>query len=196
MNQTHPPLPSTEEDKIRALFQEKGAILQGHFYRLSGRHTDWYVQCARLFENHRTGELVGRALADKCRDFAPEVVLSAAIGGVLPGYEVARALGLNLFYCEKRDGALILRRGFTLRPGARVLIVEDEISTGQSIREMMEIVHALDGVVAGVGCLVDKSGGTAPLNVPLVSLITLNAAHYRADVCPMCQKEQPLQNLR
>ena len=119
MNQTHPPLPSTEEDKIRALFQEKGAILQGHFYRLSGRHTDWYVQCARLFEtiDRRAG---GRALADKCRDFAPEVVLSAAIGGVPPGYEVARALGLNPFYCEKRDGALILRRGFTLRPGARV----------------------------------------------------------------------------
>ena len=183
-------------EAIRTLFERTGAIQQGHFYRLSGRHTDWYVQCARLFEDHRTAQAVGQALADLCTGFQPDVVLSAAIGGVLPGWEVARALDKRLFYCEKRDGALILRRGFTISPGQRVLLVEDEVSTGQSIREMMEIVHALGGVVAGLGCLVDKSGGSAPLGVPMVSLLTLSAAHYRADACPMCAQGLPLQNLR
>lgn len=185
-----------DEQALRELFLSKGAIQQGHFYRLSGRHTDWYVQCARLFEEHGTGEMLGRELAGRLKRYEPDIVLAAAIGGVLPGYEVARALGKRLFYCEKRDGALILRRGFTIKPGMRVLIVEDEISTGQSVREMLEIVRALGGEAAAVGCLVDKSGGKAPLDIPLVSLLTLKAEHFRADACPMCREGLPLMNLR
>ena len=181
---------------LHQLFADKGAILQGHFYRLSGRHTDWYVQCARLFEDSATAQTVAGELARRCAQYEADVVLAAAIGGVLPGFEVARALGLPLFYCEKRDGALILRRGFDLRPGMRVLVVEDEVSTGQSVREMAEIVRALGGEVAGVGCLVDKSGGKAPLDTPLTTLITLDAQHYRPEACPMCKAGQPLQNLR
>jgi len=181
---------------LTRLFTEKGAILQGHFYRLSGRHTDWYVQCARLFEDSATAQTVAAELAERCGQYDVDVVLAAAIGGVLPGWEVARALGLPLFYCEKRDGALILRRGFEIRAGMRVLIVEDEVSTGQSVREMAEIVRALGGTAVGVGCLVDKSGGKAPLDLPLTALITLDAQHYRAEACPMCKQGLPLQNLR
>lgn len=187
---------SMEAQELMDLFTRTGALSQGHFYRLSGRHTDWYVQCARLFEDSAVGSQVARELAQRCEAWAPDVVLAAAIGGLLPGYEVARALYKRLFYCEKRDGALILRRGFTISPGMRVLIVEDEVSTGQSIREMMEIVRALSGQVVGVGCLVDKSGGQAPAEVPLTALVTLKAAHYRPDACPLCRDGLPLQNLR
>lgn len=185
-----------DSQALLQLFTDLGAIKQGHFYRLSGRHTDWYVQCARLFEEAGTAQTVAQQLADRCAAYEPQVVLAAAIGGVLPGWEVARALHLPLFYCEKRDGALILRRGFHIAPGQRVLIMEDEVSTGQSVREMVEIVRALGGVVAGVGCLVDKSGGKAPLDSPLTALVTLDAKHYRVEDCPMCKQELPLQNLR
>ena len=181
---------------IKDLFIKHGAIQQGHFYRLSGRHTDWYVQCARLFEDHKTGELVGRELASRCAGYEPDVVLAAAVGAVLPGCEVARALGKKLLYCEKRDGALILRRGFEIHPGMKVLLVEDEVSTGQSIREMTEIVRALGGSVVAIGCLVDKSGGEVPAEAPLIPLLRFRAEHYPPDVCPMCKEGMPLQNLR
>ena len=185
-----------DQTAIRELFHSKGALKQGHFYRLSGRHTDWYVQCARLFEEYGTGQLIGQELAGRCASYAPDVVLSAAIGGVLPGYEVARALDKKLLYCEKRDGALILRRGFEIRPGMKVLLVEDEVSTGQSIREMTEIVRALGGSVVAIGCLVDKSGGEVPSEAPLIPLVRFKAEHYPMDACPMCKEGLPLQNLR
>lgn len=181
---------------IKDLFISKGAIKQGHFYRLSGRHTDWYVQCARLFEDHDTAALAGRELAARLHDYAPDVVLAAAIGGVLPGWEVARALNKPLLYCEKRDGALILRRGFEIKPGMQVLLVEDEVSTGQSIREMTEIVRALGGQVVAIACLVDKSGGEAPAEAPLIPLLQIKAHYHPPEHCPMCTAGQPLENLR
>lgn len=185
-----------EQQEIRALFIKAGALQQGHFYRLSGRHTDWYVQCARLFEEHHTAALMGQELAARCAAYQPDLVLAAAIGGVLPGFMVAQALDKRLLYCEKRDGALILRRGFEIPAGARVLLVEDEVSSGQSIWEMAEIVHALGGQVVGIGCLVDKSSGQIPLEVPLTALLTLSAQHYPASDCPLCREGLPLQNLR
>ena len=185
-----------DEGALRELFLSRGAIQQGHFYRLSGRHTDWYVQCARLFEEQETAGMLGRELAARLAETAPDIVLAAAIGGVLPGWEVARALNKKLFYCEKRDGALILRRGFSIKPGMRVLIVEDEVSTGQSVMEMLEIVSALGGTAVAVGCLVDKSGSSLPLDIPLVSLLTFKAEHYKAEACPMCAQGLPLMNLR
>ena len=183
-----------EQHELMDLFTARGVIRQGHFYRLSGRHTDLYVQCARLFEDAETAETIGRELAARTEGWGAGIVLAAAVGGVLPGFEVARALGLNLVYCEKRDGALILRRGFELVEGTRVLIVEDEVSTGQSVREMTEIVRALKAEVAGIGCLVDKSGGRAHFDAPFQALLTIRAEHYRHDACPMCAQGIPLEN--
>ncbi len=183
-----------EQKELLDLFVNSGAIRQGHYYRLSGRHTDWYVQCARLFEDPQTAAMLGGELAAKSEKYQAGIVLAAAVGGVLPGFETARALGLRLIYCEKRDGALILRRGFELKEGTRVLIIEDEVSTGQSVREMTEIVHALKGEVAGVICLVDKSGGRIHFDAPFEALLTLKAEHYRPDACPMCAQGMKLEN--
>lgn len=173
---------------MRELFIKTGTIRKGHFWRLSGRHTDLYVQCARLFEDTATGALIGEELARRCRQYQPDVVLGAAVGGVLPGYETARAMNLPFLYCEKRDGALILRRGFELKPGQKVLIVEDEVSTGQSVHEMLQIVKALDGQTVAVACLVDKSGKDLRLGLPFLALVSEAAHYYKPDNCPMCKE--------
>lgn len=183
-----------EKAEMEQFLLDRGVIRRGHFLRLSGRHTDWYVQCARLFENTETARKIGEELAKRSREWGAQIVLSAAVGGLLPGFETARSLGLHMLYCEKRDGALILRRGFHLPRGSRVLIVEDEVSTGQSVREMSEIVRALGSTVAGIACLVDKSGGSLPVEAPFTALYTLKASHYRPDACPMCERGEPLEN--
>ncbi len=175
------------------LTQEK-VIKKGHFLRLSGRHADYYIQCARLFEDAGMGQRIGQALADLCRAWEIDLVLSAAVGGILPGYETAKALNLPHFYCEKRDGVLTLRRDFVIPPGSRVLLVEDEVYTGQSVMEMREIVRALGAQVAGTICIVDKSMGQAPVPPPFASLYAIPVESYLPGACPLCAEGIPLVN--
>lgn len=179
---------------LKQAFERAETIKQGHYLRLSGRHADCYVQCARLFEDADTAQLIGRALAERSQNWGADLVLSAAMGGILPGFETARALGLRSVYCEKRSGALVLRRGFVLPEGARVLIIEDEVYTGQSVMEMREIVGALHARVAGIACIVDKSGGTIPFTEPFAALKTIQAHSYPASACPLCEQNVPLEN--
>ncbi len=181
----------TQEEYMKQ-FEDLGVLRRGHYLRTSGRHTNLYVQCARLFETAQQAEGVCQALAQRFAHSGAQVVMGAAIGGLLPGYEVARALGLPYVYCERRDGAMTLRRGFGIPKGAKVLIVEDEVTTGASVREMMEIVRALGGETVGVGCLVDKSHGKVPLDVPYEFLVSVDAQSYRDGQCPLCAKGLPL----
>ncbi len=180
------------EAELYTLFEVKDVVRRGHFQRSSGRHTDFFVQCARLFEDAAQAEQVCRMLAEQCRPAEAQMVMSAAIGGVLPGYEVSRALKLPYIYCERKDGAMTLRRGFSIAKGQRVLIIEDEITTGASVREMMEIVRALGGETAGIGCLVDKTGGHVTLHAPFFKLITLDIHSWREGACPKCQEGEVL----
>jgi len=177
-----------DEQAIRKLLEEKGALRIGHFLRASGRHSDHYVQCARLFEQAGTGAQMGQLLAQRFSGSGAQLVLSAALGGLLPGYEVSRALQLPFVYCERKDGALTLGRGFEIARGSRMLIIEDEVFTGTSVREMMEIVKALQSQVVGVGCIVDKSGGSLDFAVPFEALVTCRVANYPAKQCPLCQQ--------
>ncbi len=183
-----------ESDTLKDLLYERAVIKKGHFLRLSGRHADYYIQCARLFEDAATGRLIGEALAALCGDWGVELVLSAAVGGILPGYETARALNLPHLYCEKRDGVLTLRRDFVIPPGSRVLLVEDEVYTGQSIMEMREIARALGAQVAGTVCIVDKSMGQAPVPPPFSSLHAILVKSYQPSGCPLCEAGLPLVN--
>lgn len=169
-------------------FAGLGVVRAGHFLRSSGRHADWYVQCARLFENAETAEAFCRELAERCAGYGADIVMSAAIGGLLAGHEVSRALRLKHIYCERKDGAMTLRRGFSIEKGARVLLVEDEVTTGSSVREMMEIVRALGGETAGIGCIADKSGGRLHFDAPMSALITLDVHSYRENACPLCEQ--------
>jgi orotate phosphoribosyltransferase len=173
------------------IFMELGIVRKGHFLRTSGRHTNYFVQCARLFENAQSASRVCTELAGRFRDKHPDLVLSAAIGGVILCYEVSRALGIRNIYAERKDGAMSLKRGFMFAPGTKVLIVEDEITTGSSVREMIEIVRALEGVVVGIGCLVDKSGGTKTFGYLLEALMTVPAEFYTEFRCPLCAAGVP-----
>ena len=184
----------TDTNALRQKMEDIGALKQGHFLRASGRHSDHYVQPARLFERATQAQEVIAPLAECLRGLDADIVLGAALGGLLAGYEVSRALGLPFIYSERKDGAMTLRRGFTITPGARVLLIEDEVQTGTSVREMTEIVRALGGTVAGIGCLVDKSGGKARFDAPFESLLSIPVIHYTPKECPRCAEGIPLQH--
>jgi orotate phosphoribosyltransferase len=170
-------------------FIKKGAIKKGHFVRSSGRHTDTYVQCARLFEDAKTGEFVAKSIADSLRSVEADIVMSAAIGGILLGYEVARQLEKPFVFCERKQGTMTLRRGFSIPEGSRILIIEDEITTGTSVREMMEIIKALNAKPAAAACIVDKSGGKVSFGIPLLSLSIIEVNNWHKKDCPFCKEQ-------
>lgn len=170
------------------LFYKLGAIQKGHFIRSSGRHTDIYVQCARLFENPSTGAMVAKGLAENFVGEPIDIVMSAAIGGMLIGYEVARALDKPFIYCERQDGAMVIKRGFKIPENANVLLIEDEITTGTSVREMMEILRALGARCVAVACIIDKSNEKLNFGVPKFSLAKVEVQNWRSSDCPICKE--------
>lgn len=170
------------------IFKERAAVLEGHFLLSSGLHSPRYVQCARVLMDPALATRLCAALAESLRESlpaAPSVVVAPALGGVLVAHEVARAFGVRGLFTERQDGAMVLRRGFALEPGERVVVVEDVITTGGSTREVLDAVRGLGGVVQAVGCLIDRSGGV-DLGLPLRSLVRLDVPTYRADACPLC----------
>ena len=168
------------------LFRSSGALLEGHFRLSSGLHSGGYLQCALVLQHAAHAETLGRALADALRPHQPTVVLSPALGGLIIGHEVGRALGVRAIFAERQDGTLTLRRGFSLSPDDRVVVIEDVVTTGGSTRETMAVAEAAGATVVGAGSIIDRSGGAATLGVPYQALATLNLATYEPDACPMC----------
>ena len=177
---------------VRWLYESTGALLHGHFRLSSGLHSDTYLQSALVLQRPEHAERLGAALAEPFRGARVAAVVAPAIGGILVAYEVARGLGVRALFTEREDGRMTLRRGFTLDAGERCLVVEDVITTGGSTREVITAVKAAGGVVAGVGALVDRSGGTAPLPEPRVSLLSLEVPTYQPDACPLCRQGVPI----
>jgi orotate phosphoribosyltransferase len=177
-------------DALLRLFEERGALLQGHFLLSSGRHSPRYLQCARVLMDPALATRLGRALAERLRPHlrgtAPAAVVAPALGGVLVAHEVARALGCPGLFTERQEGAMTLRRGFALAPGDDVVVVEDVITTGGSTREVIEAVVARGARVVAVGSLVDRSGGGVDLGRPRESLLALEVPSYEAESCPLC----------
>ena len=145
-------------DELLDLFRRSGALLEGHFRLTSGLHSPGYLQCALVLQHPQQAEALGRAIAGRVKELRPTVVLSPALGGVVIGHEVGRALGVRAIFCERQEGALVLRRGFTLDGTDRVLVVEDVMTTGGSTRETMEVARAAGGQVVGTASIVDRSG--------------------------------------
>ncbi len=172
---------------LRNHFGETGALLSGHFQLSSGLHSPVYFQSALVLQHPERAEAIGRALADAVRDLAPEVVVGPALGGVIIGWEVARGLGVRGVFTERKDGEMSLRRGFTLRAGERVVIVEDVVTTGKSTRETIDALRAAGGEVVGCAAIVDRSGGEASFGVPFRSLLSLPVEAYEPDACPDCR---------
>lgn len=173
------------------LFRRCGALLEGHFRLSSGLHSTGYLQCALVLQQPRHAETLGRALAGMARHLGAEAVLSPAMGGVIIGHEVGRALGVRAMFAERQDGALTLRRGFTIAPGERVLIVEDVLTTGLSTRETMDVARVAGAVVVGAAAIINRSGGEPGLGVPFVALAHHALPTFHADACPLCAEGQP-----
>lgn len=175
------------DDEVLAEFRAADALLEGHFILSSGLRSPRYLQCARVLMDPRRAERLASALAAKLpaqvRD-AIDVIVSPAMGGVIIGHEMGRALGRPAMFVERPDGTFQLRRGFALAPGARVLLVEDVVTTGLSSREAIAAVREAGGEVVGAASLVDRSGGSADLGVPYTALIRIDVPTYSADALP------------
>jgi orotate phosphoribosyltransferase len=172
------------EPGVLQIFRDTGALLQGHFILRSGRHSRQYFQCALALQFMPTVEKLGAALAQKVRPLGAVTVVSPAMGGLVLGQEVARQLGLRFIFVEKEEGKLVLRRGFKIAPGEKVLVVEDVVTQGGRVRETLDIVRANGGNPVGIAMAVDRSGGSANFGLPAFSLLALQVETFDPQQLP------------
>ena len=183
---------SVTNDDVIELFRRVGALLEGHFRLTSGLHSSGYLQCALVLQYPGLAEQLGAALADRTRHLQPTVVLSPALGGIVIGQEVARALEVRALFAERQEGALTLRRGFTVSEADRVLVVEDVVTTGGSTRETIAVAIAAGARVLGAVSIIDRGTDPTRLDVPFQSLVHLDVPAYPPESCPMCAKGLPV----
>ena len=179
-------------DDLLDLFRRCSALLEGHFRLSSGLHSPGYLQCALVLQHPRHAAVLGAALAERVRDLRPTTVLSPALGGLIIGHEVGRALGARAIFAEREDGVLKLRRGFSIADAERVVVVEDVVTTGGSTRETIQVATASGAQVVAATAIVNRSGGAASLDVPLHALLELSLPTYDPNACPLCAQGVPI----
>jgi orotate phosphoribosyltransferase len=183
---------STNQEKILELFQQTGALLQGHYLLTSGLHSPEYMQCALVLQYPHYAETFGQKLAGGFRKLEPlkniDLVVSPAIGGLIIGQEVARALNTRHIFAERENGHMTLRRGFNVKKGETAVVVEDVITTGGSSVEVVDMLKEADVRVVGAGSIIDRSGGRANVGVPRIALAVMHIQVYDAKTCPLCAK--------
>ena len=177
---------------VAALLRETGALLSGHFRLSSGLHSPNYVQCALLLEQPRHARQLGQALGGALRGQSPAKIVSPALGGVVIGYAVAEALDLPFLFTERKEGAMALRRGFQLRDGEPIVIVEDVVTTGKSTRETAAVIEERGGRVTGFASILNRSGKDNPFDAPYASLLRLELETFEEADCPLCARAVPL----
>jgi orotate phosphoribosyltransferase len=190
----------TDTAAILDRFRRAGALLEGHFRLTSGLHSPGYLQCALVLQHPREAEALGAAIADRVRDTGVATVLSPALGGIVIGQEVGRALGVRAIFAERQDGRLMLRRGFSLKAGERVLVVEDVVTTGGSTRETIDVAREAGAVVVGAAAIIDRSGpstqlgagGRQKIDVPFHVLAEVALPTYDPESCPLCRQGTPV----
>ena len=178
---------------VRALLEQTGALLTGHFRLSSGLHSANYMQCALLLEHPHNAKAIGEALAERLRSLEVQRVVAPALGGVIIGYTVAEALGLPFVFTERKEGQMTLRRGFHIDEGERVVIVEDVVTTGKSTRETADVIAKHGGRVIGFASILNRSGKANPFDPdPYEALLALDFATYEESACPLCASNVPL----
>jgi orotate phosphoribosyltransferase len=183
--------PIETDRRLLHIFQQTGALLEGHFQLTSGLHSPRYLQCALVLQHPEHAEMIGRAIAAHFSNEQVVAVVAPAIGGIIVAHETARALGVRALFTEREAGAMTLRRGFRVGPGERVLVVEDVVTTGGSTRETVEAAERAGGQVVGAGSVVDRSGGSAEVGVRRIALMTLDVPSYDPAHCPLCREGSP-----
>ena len=167
-------------------------MFEGHFKLSSGRHASRYLQCAQLLQYPDVAGPLCEQLAQNFADEKVNVVIGPATGAIILAYEVARALGAKAIFTERDNGEMTLRRGFTIEPQDRVLVVEDIITTGGSTKEVMKVVEGCGAKIVGVGAIADRSGGNVDLGVPIKALVTIEIPNYSPEECPLCKAGIPI----
>ena len=181
------------EQDVTKLLEETGALMHGHFLLTSGLHSPMYVEKFQVLQHPVYTEKLCQALAERFRDDKPELVIGPTTGGILLAHEVGKALGTRAIFTERENGKMAFRRGFKLAPGERVLIVEDIVTTGGSVKEVIDVVLESGAIPVGVGLLVDRSGGKIDFGtVPYQALLHLDVTTYAPETCPLCQNNVPM----
>lgn len=175
-------------EEVIKIFEDVGVLLNGHFILTSGRHSNQYMQMARALQYADVTEKLCKSLAEPFLDKEVDVVVSPAVGGLIVGYETSRELGVKNIFCERENGIMTLRRGFKIEPGEKVLVVEDVVTTGGSVKEVISVVEEAGGVIVGVGVLVDRSNGKTNFGYPLNALLPIEVISYEKDECPLCKE--------
>ena len=180
------------QDDILRIFEETGALLEGHFQLTSGLHSPQYFQCAKVLQHPKYTQLLCGEIAGHFSRHAFDVVISPALGGIVVGQEVGRQLGVRTIFAERKDGLMHLRRGFDIASGERVLVCEDVITTGGSVYEVIDTVKNAGGIILGIGCIVDRSGGNASFSAAFekspFSLLAMEVITYDPRNCPLCRQ--------
>lgn len=176
------------KEQVLAILKEREAVLEGHFLLTSGRHSDRYVQCAKLFQYADTSEIICKELADKFAGEKIDVVVGPALGGVIMAYEMGRQLGVRNIFAERENGNMTLRRGFKVEKGERVLVCEDVVTTGGSVKEVIALLSDMGAEIVGVGSVVDRSNGKVDFGVPFHAVLSMEVTSYEADNCPLCKE--------
>ena len=180
------------QDAVLDLFRKSGALLEGHFRLSSGLHSERYLQSALVLQHAEFASALGAALATCVTHLQPTVVISPALGGIVIGQEVGRALGVRAIFAELADGKLQLRRGFTMAPSDRAIVVEDVITTGGSTRETMSVAMLAGADVVGAAAIIDRGDDAARVGTPLYALVKLEVPTYQPESCPMCARGEPV----
>lgn len=181
-----------DREEIIELFREAGVLLEGHFRLTSGKHSPEFLQCAQILRFPRHARRLAAMMAEPFAEAGVDKVVGPALGGLILSYEVAGYLDVEAMFTEKSGGEMQLRRGFRARPGERILLVEDAVSTGGSVNSVMEIFSQLQADIVGVSVLVDRTGGTVDFGVPFNAVITLDIPAYSPAECPLCRRGVPL----
>ncbi len=175
-------------EEILKILEEAGVLLKGHFLLTSGRHSERYLQCAQLFKNPKYSEIITKELVDKFKDEKIDLVVGPAIGGIILSYEVSRQLNVRNIFMERENGAMTLRRGFDIKEGERILVVEDVVTTGGSVKEVIDVIKEKGGVVVGVGSIVDRSSTARKFEEELRSVIQFDIETFSPEECPLCKQ--------
>jgi len=176
------------KEQVLDIFVKSGALMEGHFKLTSGRHSNQYMQCAQILQYPEYTEKLALHIAQKFQGDNIELVVGPAMGGIIVAYEVARQLNVPGIFTERQEGQMKLRRGFEIKPNQRVLVVEDVVTTGGSVREVIDIVVAAGGKVAGVAVLVDRSNGTVDFGVKQTAVLSMDIESWEPENCPLCKE--------
>lgn len=180
-----------KKERVIEILKEAGVLLEGHFLLTSGKHSNRYLQCAKIFQDSKLSEELCAELAEYFKDEQIDYVIGPAMGAVIMAYEVSRKLGCKNYFAERENGKIVLRRGFEVKPGDRVLLVEDVITTGGSIMETYELIKSMGANIVAIGSIVNRSNGEVSFPVPYHAVIDMDVESYDPNNCPLCKSGAP-----